>query len=298
MNRSFWLSCGCIHRLITRSIPSHHHSKLEHQAKLPPNSLSLNAVAIFHNNISRSITQLVVLLIKNSFHQDYLSLTSNKMITRKRKKSIPIEKSENHALPPLKSEDSIIAIEDLYATSSSNVCSSSLCTEQRNGEITKKEQQPHDDSEFMKKFKMEYYLIKEYRTANLTAPVDTMGCASLSDKDADEKVQRFQILVSLMLSSQTKDEITAKAIKKLKENNALSVSQMDELSEEEIQNLIYPVGFYKRKATYLKKVCKILKEKYDSDIPNDVKGLQSLPGVGPKMAYLCMSTAWKQGMFV
>ncbi|KAG2393980.1 hypothetical protein C9374_003744 [Naegleria lovaniensis] len=201
------------------------------------------------------------------------------MLTRKRKKSMKIEKAESDDHTTFHKSDEIIAIEDLYITSSSSVCSSSC---------------KKNNSEFMKQFKMEYNLIKEYRMANLNAPVDTMGCASLSDKDADEKVQRFQILVSLMLSSQTKDEITAKAIKKLKDNNALSVSQMDELSEQEIQNLIYPVGFYKRKATYLKKVCKILKEKYDSDIPNDVKGLQSLPGVGPKMAYLCMSTAWKQ----
>lgn len=37
------------------------------------------------------------------------------------------------------------------------------------------------------------------------APVDTMGCERCSDDDADDKTQRFQILVSLMLSSQTKD---------------------------------------------------------------------------------------------
>lgn len=36
------------------------------------------------------------------------------------------------------------------------------------------------------------------------APVDTMGCAECADGD-DEKSRRFQILVSLMISSQTKD---------------------------------------------------------------------------------------------
>lgn len=36
------------------------------------------------------------------------------------------------------------------------------------------------------------------------APVDTMGCEALADPDAEPKVQRYQTLVALMLSSQTK----------------------------------------------------------------------------------------------
>ncbi|EFC41591.1 predicted protein [Naegleria gruberi] len=143
-------------------------------------------------------------------------------------------------------------------------------------------------------FNEQYEALKEYRKKNLNAPVDTMGCSVLADSNADEKTQRFQVLVSLMLSSQTKDQITAAAVRKLQENNVLSVAEMNKLSEKEIQDLIYPVGFYKRKSTYLKKVCKILLEKYDSDIPKTVKELCDLPGVGPKMAYLCMSSALKQ----
>lgn len=41
----------------------------------------------------------------------------------------------------------------------------------------------------------------------IPAPVDTMGCHKCSDKDADPKTKRFHILVALMLSSQTKDEV-------------------------------------------------------------------------------------------
>jgi endonuclease-3 len=37
-----------------------------------------------------------------------------------------------------------------------------------------------------------------------------------------------------------------------------------------------------------------LKNDYDCDIPNSVEGLCKLPGVGPKMAYLCMNIAWKE----
>lgn len=36
----------------------------------------------------------------------------------------------------------------------------------------------------------------------------------------------------------------------------------------------------------------MLREQYNGDIPNSVKELCKLPGVGPKMAHICMKTAW------
>lgn len=36
----------------------------------------------------------------------------------------------------------------------------------------------------------------------------------------------------------------------------------------------------------------ILLESYDSDIPDNFEALISLPGVGPKMAHICMHVAW------
>lgn len=44
----------------------------------------------------------------------------------------------------------------------------------------------------------------------------------------------------------------------------------------------------------MQRTSKILIEKYNSDIPNNIKELIALPGVGPKMAHICMSTAWKE----
>lgn len=47
------------------------------------------------------------------------------------------------------------------------------------------------------------------------AAVDSLGCEKLWDVDSDPATQRFQVLVSLMLSSQTKDEVTAAAVRRL-----------------------------------------------------------------------------------
>lgn len=46
------------------------------------------------------------------------------------------------------------------------------------------------------------------------------------------------------------------------------------------------VGFYTRKAGYLKKVAALCQDKYNGDIPNNLKSLLDLPGIGPKMAHL------------
>jgi endonuclease-3 len=98
-----------------------------------------------------------------------------------------------------------------------------------------------------------------------------------------------------MLSSQTKDEITAKAMESLRGTiKPLNVENLIKLKEEELGKLIYPVGFWKTKAKHILKSSLILKEKYDFDIPDTVDGLCSLPGVGPKMAYIAMSVAWKK----
>lgn len=43
---------------------------------------------------------------------------------------------------------------------------------------------------------------------------------------------------------------------------------------------------------YIKKTTEILHKEYDGDIPNTIDGLLKLPGVGPKMAHICMNTAW------
>ncbi|MCP9257254.1 Endonuclease III [Dirofilaria immitis] len=53
--------------------------------------------------------------------------------------------------------------------------------------------------------------IKQMRN-NRNAPVNSMDCHMLADALAEPKVFRFQILLSLVLSSQTKDHITATAV--------------------------------------------------------------------------------------
>eukprot|EP00731_Ephydatia_muelleri_P025077 Em0017g160a len=123
------------------------------------------------------------------------------------------------------------------------------------------------------------------------APVDVVGAAELAAKDLPPAVRRYQILVSLMLSSQTKDHVTAGAMHRL-QKHGLTVENILKTQEDMVAQLIYPVGFWKRKASFIKKATEILTTAYTGDIPSTVEGLVALPGVGPKMAHLAMDIAW------
>ena len=74
----------------------------------------------------------------------------------------------------------------------------------------------------------------------------------------------------------------------------LTIKSIMETSEDEILRLIYPVGFYNKKAVFLKKIAKILHEEYADDIPGTFEKIVELPGVGPKMANIAMNVAWNK----
>lgn len=129
--------------------------------------------------------------------------------------------------------------------------------------------------------------------ANEDAPVDTMGCDKCMDSDAPPEVVRYQALISLMLSSQTKDQVTFAAMERLREHG-LTVDNVLQMSDEKLGELIYPVGFWKTKVKYIKKTTQTIKSDYNGDIPDTVEKLCKLTGVGPKMAHICMKVAWNK----
>ncbi|KAM6424545.1 endonuclease III-like protein 1 [Liasis olivaceus] len=133
--------------------------------------------------------------------------------------------------------------------------------------------------------------IREMRSKR-DAPVDQMGAGACFDKEAPPEVRRYQILLSLMLSSQTRDQVTSAAMMRLREHG-LTVDRILETDEEALGRLIYPVGFWRNKVRYIQQTSAILKRDYAGDIPQTVAELVKLPGVGPKMAHLVMDIAWK-----
>ncbi|MFH0876319.1 MAG: endonuclease III [archaeon] len=101
----------------------------------------------------------------------------------------------------------------------------------------------------------------------------------------------YRILVATILSARTKDETTARAASRLF-SRANNLSKLNMLSEKEISRLIYPVGFYKNKAKFLKNLPQVIKRKYHGKIPDTIDRLTSLPGVGRKTANLVLALAF------
>jgi endonuclease-3 len=77
-----------------------------------------------------------------------------------------------------------------------------------------------------------------------------------------------------MLSSQTKDQITAQAMTALK-SHGLTIENIIETPEEIVAQLIHPVGFWRKKAGYIKRASQILLDKYGGDIPTTMDELVS-----------------------
>jgi len=98
----------------------------------------------------------------------------------------------------------------------------------------------------------------------------------------------FRVLISTILSLRTKDATTAVASPRLFAL-ADTPAKMVTLKPRQIEKAIYPVGFYRVKAKNILKVCRILLEKYDSQVPDDLDALVALPGVGRKTANLVLT---------
>lgn len=98
----------------------------------------------------------------------------------------------------------------------------------------------------------------------------------------------FQLLCAVILSAQTTDKqvnrVTPPLFARIK-----NPSDMYNISLEEIENYLQYINFFRNKSRYIWETGKILAEKYNEQIPNDLKTLQTLPGVGVKTAKVVMN---------
>ncbi len=112
------------------------------------------------------------------------------------------------------------------------------------------------------------------------APVVTLVAQHTNDP--------FRVLVCALLSTRTRDETTAKVCEKLFKR-IRSPEDLLRIPLDELEKLIYPVGFYRNKAKQLKNLVEKLIKEYGGSVPNRLEDLLRLPGVGRKVANLVLA---------
>lgn len=164
----------------------------------------------------------------------------------------------------------------------------------------------HEIKPAPKRWKEQLEVLTKQRK-RIIAPVDTLGCEengrdekrkdlreTIESPEESAKRARFTTLVSLMLSSQTKDPVTAEAVHNLQRNlpNGLCLDSILNATQDQISSNINKVGFWRRKTGYIQSAAKILRDDFEGDVPKTIDELCSLPGVGPKMGFLALQSAW------
>ena len=101
----------------------------------------------------------------------------------------------------------------------------------------------------------------------------------------------FTLLIAVLLSAQSTDkkvnELTIDLFSKA--SNAIEMTQ---LGEHNIYNIIKQLGLAKQKAKNVYNLSMLLIEKFEGNVPNTYRELESLPGVGHKTASVVMSQAF------
>ena len=105
----------------------------------------------------------------------------------------------------------------------------------------------------------------------------------------------FTITISVTLSFRTKDEVTQAAGERLFAL-ADTPEKMVTLSKETIEEAIYPVGFYRKKAQAILDISHYLLERCDGEVPDTEAELLKIKGIGPKAAAIILERAFGQNV--
>src|SRR3989338_11642589 len=103
----------------------------------------------------------------------------------------------------------------------------------------------------------------------------------------------FQMLVMTLLSARAKDATTIPIVIEMFKRYP-SPRDFTKLPLDQIEKMIYTIGFYRAKAKYVKDLSKMLLEKYDGKVPDTFAELTSLPGVGRKTANCILAYTFKK----
>lgn len=106
-----------------------------------------------------------------------------------------------------------------------------------------------------------------------------------------DHINPYQLLVATVLSAQTTDvrvnEATPELFARYPDAHALAAADIPEL-----EDILRPLGFFRRKAAALVALATALVEHHDGEVPADLDSLVALAGVGRKTANVVLGNAF------
>lgn len=102
----------------------------------------------------------------------------------------------------------------------------------------------------------------------------------------------YELLIATVLSSQCTDKRVNKVTEVLFKK--YDIFSLKDAPLKDIEDIIYSVGTYRKKAVFIKNIAKELVEKYAGVVPNDRKFLESLNGVGRKTCNVVLSNIYAE----
>jgi len=103
----------------------------------------------------------------------------------------------------------------------------------------------------------------------------------------------FELLVAVTLSAQATDK-SVNQVTNILFPLANTPESIFDLGEDKLRDTIKSIGLFNSKAKHIIQTCRILIDKYSSNVPETRKELEALPGVGRKTANVVLNTAFGQ----
>ena len=126
----------------------------------------------------------------------------------------------------------------------------------------------------------------------LAREIDGMTLPAVEKISSEHAEDPFRILIGTLLSARTQDATTHAASSRLF-RVAPTPAAVSALSVKRIERLIYPVGFYRNKARFVKAAADAVQRRFGGRVPSTLDELVTLPGVGRKTANLVMIVAFQ-----
>ncbi|CAB4244085.1 Endonuclease III [Methylacidimicrobium sp. AP8] len=103
----------------------------------------------------------------------------------------------------------------------------------------------------------------------------------------------LELLVALILAAQARDELVNAVAAPLFQKYR-TAADWAAVPEEQLQEELRKINFYRNKARAIQKACRALVERFGGEVPGRLEDLLTLPGVGRKTANILLGNAFGQ----